>query len=69
MIWTEEKLIAAALTRPLTAERLEKVRKRCQSPEQWARVQKALEGWTAGLKPAGALTLPMTHVVNPDPAA
>ena len=41
--WTDERLITAALTQPLTPERLEKVRKRCQSPEQWARVQAALK--------------------------
>ena len=40
--WTDERLIAAALTRPLTPERLEKVRKRCQSHEQWVRVHQAL---------------------------
>jgi hypothetical protein len=50
MIWTDEKLIAAALTRPLTPERLEKVRKRCASPEQWARVQRALEAEDVGVK-------------------
>lgn len=40
--WTDDDLIRAAKTRPLTAERLAKVQKRC-SAGQWERIKARLQ--------------------------